>query len=107
VEFEENNPVTDLISDRARGLLDPEVLDEKVMSAIIEFQVPIAEVGSLLALLGRLARELDTVMSIGVAGRCDEQGRNDLETILPEHGFPVLRAKTNLGLGRPAAAAQA
>ncbi len=37
-EFEPDNPVTLLMEDRATGQLKPEILDEKVLSAIIEFK---------------------------------------------------------------------
>jgi hypothetical protein len=101
VEFEEMNPVTNLMTDSARGLMNPEILDEKVLSAILEFRVPMERVSLLLEVLGEVALEIDTVMSVGVASRCDEWGGNPLETLLPENGFELLRAKTNLGMGRP------
>jgi hypothetical protein len=102
--FEDMNPVTGLMMDRSKGLLNPEILDEKVMSAIIEFRVTLEEVGSILAVLKGVETEIDTVMAVGVAARCDEDGGNPLEKILPQHGHPILRAKTNLGLGRVEAA---
>src|SRR5512135_1229736 len=40
IAFEENNPVTKLMVDRKRGLIKPEVLNEKVLSAIVEFMIP-------------------------------------------------------------------
>lgn len=100
VEFEVMNPVTNLMTDPARGLINPEVLDEKVLSAILEFRAPLEQVDRILATLGDVAREIDTVLSVGVASRCDDQGMNPLETLLPEAGYPIVRAKTNLGLGR-------
>jgi hypothetical protein len=100
VEFETMNPVTNLMTDPSQGLIDPEVLDEKVLSAILEFRTPMDQVDRILATLGEAARKIDTVMSVGVASRCDEEGMNPLETLLTEAGFPILRAKTNLGLGR-------
>jgi hypothetical protein len=100
VEFEERNPVTTLMTDRARGILNPEILNEKVLSAILEFRVPMERVRQVLSLLRETASRIDTVMSVGVATRCDEDGGNPLENLLPENGFELLRAKTNLGLGR-------
>jgi hypothetical protein len=100
VTFEEKNPVTGLMTDSSRGVINPEVLDEKVMSAIIEFRTPLGETGVVLDTLGSVAEEIDTVMAVGVAARCDGCGENHLERLLPEYGYPVLRAKTNLGLGR-------
>ena len=101
VEFEEKNPVTSLMADPTQGSIDPDILNEKVLSAILEFQIPMGEVGTLLEVLRRVAARIDTVMSVGVAARCDDEGRNELETILPDSGVEILRAKTNLGLGRP------
>ena len=98
--FEENNPLTGLMTDPSRGTMNPEILTEKVLSAILEFQTEMPEVEELLSVLKEVANEIDTVMAMGVASRCDEAGRSPLEAILPDAGFPILRAKTNLGLGR-------
>jgi ferredoxin len=100
VEFEEKNPLTGLMTDPTRGLINPEVLSEKVMSAIIEFLTPMGQVGIVLDVLEKVAGEIDTVMAVGVAARCDDKGGNELEDLLPENGYPILRAKTNLGLGQ-------
>jgi len=98
--FEEKNPLTGLMTDPSRGTMNPEILNEKVLSAILEFQTEMPEVEELLSVLKEVADEIDTVMAVGVASRCDEAGRSPLEAILPDAGFPILRAKTNLGLGR-------
>jgi ferredoxin len=100
VEFEEKNPVTSLMTDPTRGLIDPDVLDEKVLSAILEFRVPMDDVRSLLQILKEASARIDTVMSVGVAARCNAEGESPLETLLPECGYETIRAKTNLGLGR-------
>ena len=78
VVFEENNPVTGLMTDPSLGLMDPAVLDEKVMSAIIEFRTPMGQVGIVLQVLEEVANEIDTVLAVGVAARCDEDGNNVL-----------------------------
>jgi ferredoxin len=98
--FESNNPLTGLMTDPTRGAMNPEILEEKVLSAILEFQTEMGEVERLLEALAKVAEEIDTVMAVGVASRCDDEGRNPLEQILPGVGIPILRAKTNLGLGR-------
>jgi len=103
VIFEEKNPITGLMTDLSRGSLDPELLGEKVMSAIIEFRTPLDQTEAVLATLHGVAEEIDTVMAVGVAARCDDHGKTELERILPELGYPIVRAKTNLGLGRPEA----
>jgi hypothetical protein len=101
LEFEEANPITHLMTDRDTGLLNPEVLNERVMSAIIEFRTVPANVTAVLGALGELAASIETVMAVGVYARCDESGETELDAILAQEGVPVVRAKTNLGLGRP------
>jgi hypothetical protein len=91
------------MSDQEKGTLNPDILNEKVMSAIIEFRVSMEEVVHVLGLLRQLATEIPTIMAIGIATRCDENGGTELEQILEDCGYETLRAKTNIGLGRPAA----
>lgn len=98
--FEEANPVTHLMSDREVGTLEPDVLGERVMSAIIEFRSQSSRVPTILDALDRVAERIDTVMAIGVYARCDGEGHTELDRILAEANRPVARAKTNLGLGR-------
>lgn len=100
IEFEDENPITHLMADRATGRLDPEILGEKVLSAIVEFRTPVDETAGVLGLLDRVADTIETVMAVGVYARCDESGHSRVEAILAAHGVPIVRAKTNLGLGR-------
>jgi len=100
LRFEERNPVTHLMSDRERGLLRQDILEERVLSAIVEFKTSLQRVPELLHRIREVARNLDTVVAVGVAARCDREGNNPLETILPQEGFSFVRGKTNLGMGR-------
>ena len=100
--FEEANPITHLMTARDAGLMDPEVLDERVMSAIVEFRTVPANVAAVLGRLHDVADHIDTVMAVGVYARCDAEGQTELDGILAEEGVRVVRAKTNLGLGRAA-----
>jgi ferredoxin len=106
VTLEAKNPVTSLMTDPARGLLREDVLDEKVMSAILELKVRIEEAPRILREVTRIAGQLDTIVSLGVATRCDAQGENALAPLLEREGYVVYRGKTNLGLGRRPAAAR-
>ena len=101
VRFEEQNPVTHLMANPATGRMNPEVLDEKVMSAIIEFRVPTESVDGTLGILEELTHQLESVMAVGVYARCDAEGHSALEDLLVDRHAEILRAKTNLGLGRP------
>lgn len=100
VVFEEKNPVTSLLADRERGLLNPDILGEKVMSVIIEFTIAEENTASVLQLLRDIASGLPTIMALGLSVRCDEDGRTEIEEVLAANGFGPVRAKTNVGLGR-------
>ena len=100
VEFESNNPVTSLMTDPARGLIKPEILNEKILSAIVEIKTRLEEVPSVLRKIKELSREVGTVISIGVSTRCGGAGDEPLQEILEREGYPTYRGKTNLGLGR-------
>ncbi|MGH7832150.1 MAG: 4Fe-4S ferredoxin, partial [Candidatus Binatia bacterium] len=100
VEFEANNPVTSLMTDSSRGVIRPEILNEKVLSAIVEIKTSLEEVPSVLRKIKELAREVETVISVGVSTRCDAAGQEPLQEILQREGYPTYRGKTNLGLGR-------
>ena len=105
VKFEEKNPVFSLMSDPATGAIREDVLDEKVLSAILELQTTPEHVPQLLRAVEQIAGGLTTIVAIGVATRCDAQGENLLEPLLEREGYTGYRAKTNLGLGRRPAAA--
>ena len=100
VEFESNNPVTSLMLDPSRGVIRPEILDEKVLSAIVEIKTRLEDVPSVLKKIKELSRELATVVSLGVSTRCGNAGEDRLSEILEREGYPTYRGKTNLGLGR-------
>jgi ferredoxin len=100
VEFEENNPVASLMSDRSRGLIREDILNEKILSAIVEVKAPAERVPAVLDSIRELAREVDTVISVGVSTRCDAAGNDLLGEMLEREGYPTYRGKTNLGLGR-------
>jgi len=100
VEFEPKNPLTNLI-DKATGRLPPEILDEKVLSAIIEFSIPKERLLEILAVIDRTAENLNTVFSLDVASRPDETGEWEGEKILSEAGvYYRPNAKINVGLGK-------
>lgn len=100
VEFEHNNPVTSLMTDPTRGLLRPEILNEKILSAIVEIKIKLEEVPAVLKTIRELSRKVETVISIGVSTRCNGAGEEPLKEILDKEGYPTYRGKTNLGLGK-------
>ena len=98
--FEPNNPVTHLMTDVARGAIRGDILNEKVLSAIVEMKTTVDRVEHFVDVIERVAPDLDTVVSLGVSSVCDAKGDNPIEAIMTRRGYPIIRGKTNLGLGR-------
>ncbi len=100
VDFERDNPVTSLMSEPARGTIRPDILNEKILSAIVEIKTNFDQVPAVLKKIRELSREVETVISIGVSTRCNGAGMEPLRELLEREGYPAYRGKTNLGLGR-------
>ena len=101
VRFEPNNPVTTLMTDTATGDIREDILDEKVLSAILELKVPVDRAEEVIRIVWEVEKRLDTIVVLGVGARCDENGEETVVApILERLGYNPQRAKTNLGLGR-------
>lgn len=99
-EFEECNPVTSFIVDKATGKVNPEILDERVISGIIEVTVPIERLQENVEAIIAAADQLDTVFSLDVVCINNEDGTNDAKAILDRAGIWYRpNAKNNVGLG--------
>jgi len=102
IEFELQNPVSALMVDRETGKLNEEVLDERVLSAIVEFKVKNDRLESALKAVKELAAKVDTVFSVDLISRIYPDGTVPTVPIAKKVGFsPSPNTKTNLGLGRP------
>lgn len=100
--FEPQNPLTQLMEDQISGRMKTEILDQKVLSAIIEMKVPLGRIPEVLRVLDRTQREIETVISVGVSSRCLPDGSVPHEEWVKKAGFSLSpNGKTNLGLGRP------
>jgi len=93
-----NNPITALIADRTTGALRPEVLDEKIISCVLEFVIPDTAAAELMELVHQLSAEVDTVFSLSVALRADESGRSKLRDLFGPDVFCLPNAKLNIGM---------
>ena len=101
VAFEKKNPITSLMSDVPTGTIREDILDEKVLSAIVEIKVPVARAEEIIRLVWAVEKRIDTVVSIGAGVRCDAHGDDTVVApILERLGYDLARAKTNIGLGR-------
>ena len=100
VAFEKKNPVTSLMSDVATGTIREDILNEKVLSAIVEIKVPVERAEEIIRLVWDVEKQIDTVVALGVGARCDADGRRHVVApILERLGYQLERAKTNIGLG--------
>jgi ferredoxin len=100
--FEPYNPVTQLMEDPKTGKMKEEVLDEKVLSAIIEVKTKLEKIPDYLRTLEAVQEETDAVFSVGVASRCLPDGSVQHEKWVKKAGYTLSpNGKTNLGLGRP------
>ena len=100
--FEEFNPVTQLMENMKTGKIKPEVLDEKVLSAIIEIRTLLEKIPDYLKKLESIQYEIDTVFSVGVASKCNSDGTVPHQKWVEIAGYTLSpNGKTNLGLGRP------
>ncbi len=101
VRFETKNPISHLMTDKAAGTLREDILDEKILSGIVEIKTTLDQVDAVLSTVEYVNLELDTVTAVGISTRCDEDGEESrLSEVLVELGYGQERAKTNLGLGR-------
>lgn len=101
VAFEKKNPVTSLMSDVATGTIREDILNEKLLSAIVEIKVPVSRAEEIVRLVWVVEKRIDTVIALGVGARCDENGEEDaVAPVLENLGYKLERAKTNIGLGR-------
>lgn len=101
VPFEKKNPLTQLMSDLSTGHLREDILNEKVLSAIVEIKVPAARIEEIIRLVQGLESQIDTTIALGVGTRCDQNGEDSIVApVLERLGYRLERAKTNTGLGK-------
>ncbi len=104
VQVEADNPVGGLVDEQAPTRFKPEVLDEKVLSAIIEFFVTTDRVPEVLAKIKEISQQIDTVISICLIDRVSDDGKMANYQLAIDNGYtPSINAKVNIGLGRPKA----
>jgi len=102
-EYEPENPINSMIQDPETGDLKPELMGERVLSAIIEIQVKRNRLGEVLRALKEIIPELESVFCLDVYTRL-EPGltlpAEVLSTIRAEGFSWRPNAKINVGLGR-------
>ena len=102
IEHERENPTTSLISDPSTGTFKEDILQEKVLSAILEFKLELEKLPELFEILKKVSKEIDTVFSLDIATRVNPDGSIPTAPFIETAGLWVApNGKTNVGLGRP------
>src|SRR5215469_9965688 len=78
VAFEKKNPVTSLMSDVSKGQIREDILDEKVLSAILEIKVPVSRTEEIILLVKEVEKQVDSPVALGVGARCDQNGEENV-----------------------------
>jgi len=93
-----------MMADPKTGKFKDELLNERVLSAIIEFAVPLEKVPAIIKRLQEVAPQLDTVFSLDICSRVEPDGTIPHVQIIEDLGLWISpNGKTNVGLGRPLA----
>ena len=99
---QEESPLAALMSDNRTGKLIDECLDYRLLSVIIEGRCEEEKARDVFKALLKIEKEIDTVFSLGLISRVDENGTCKALEYLDELGIPrPHRGKVNPGLGRP------
>lgn len=102
VRFEANNPLTFLMVNKKTGQLKDEVLDQHVLSCIIECIVPTDKLLEIIDALKKVEQEINTVFSLGIMTRVEPDGTIPVMQTLKQVGVQAYpNGKVNLGLGKP------
>jgi len=96
----EHNPVADLVADPSTGALKPEILDEKVISCLVEFILPETAARELVEMVEVLRGEVESVFNVSVALRARDDGTSPIEALFGPEVFRLPNGKVNLGLAQ-------
>ena len=101
ITFDPHNPVTYMMKDPKQGSLKPEVIGEHVVSAVVEFKCPLENCAIVAKKLAEIGSHVETVFSVGVISRVEEDLSIPAAERLKQAGFQIRsNGKTTLNLGR-------
>lgn len=102
-EIEECNPIHSMYADPDTGDLKTDMLNERVLSAIIEIAVPFERAATVLRTIKQVAKEVDSVFSLDIFSTLEDDltiQPRILEMLEAEDLPWRPNAKINMGLGR-------
>jgi len=104
VEFEKLNPTMSLMEDPKTGKFKKDVLNERVMSLILELTVELSKLPDLFKVLKKVSQEIETVFSLDLITKVNPDGSFPTDPYVKEAGLWLApNGKTCVGLGRPLA----
>ncbi len=102
LEGPECTPLAALMTDVSTGKLQDEILNYRTLSVIIEGNCADEDFPNVMKALQKVSGEIETVFSLGLIMRVDENGYNPNLAALDDLGIPrPYRGKVNVGLGKP------
>ncbi len=102
IKLEPLNPLTQLIENQETGELKGDVLDEKVLSAIVEFIAPLERAQEIFNAVKEIGNEVDTVFSLDLICKVAPDGNIPILKEIEKAGLlRSVNGKVNVGLGRP------
>lgn len=102
ITFEPKNPITMMMSDPKSGTFKDETLRERILSGILEFNVPEDKFDEVLTVMQEIAGDIHTVFSLMVCGKVCKDGTVPQLAAAKRMGIEVRpNSKNNVGLGRP------
>jgi len=102
VQFEDSNALYFLLQDPESGRIKKELVEEKVLSIIVEFTIHDVQLERIVTALREVLQTVNTVVSWGLVTRFEDDGTLPVTGRLENLGFTVRpNAKVNMGMGRP------
>jgi len=99
--FEKDNPVTNLMANSKTGKLKNEILNERILSAILELVIPKRELERCLKVIIKLSKRIETVFTVDLISCYDSGYKLSVQNIIDQSSFTTLPVgKINLGIGR-------
>lgn len=93
---------TELAVDPARGILRPDILEERATRVFLRQVVGENKVPEIIRALLHVAGRIDTIFTLDVISRVAENGSTVAERVADKTGIrPAPNCKVNVGLGRP------
>jgi hypothetical protein len=94
----EDNPVVGLVENPETGSLKPEILNEKVISCLLSFVLPVTAGSQLIDIIHELEGQVESCFNVCVILRAKQDGLSPFDEVFGSEMFRLPWVKINLGL---------